>query len=114
MLKIKAFLAITIAFLSVQTALIAQVYDPVKWHFAVKEISDTEAEVSFTATIEDGWHIYATELSSDMGPLPTEFAFNESPDYKTVGKIKQGKFKSEYDNNFQMTLEYFEGTPVFK
>ena len=114
MLKIKAFLAITFAFFSVQTALVAQVYDPVKWNFDVKEISDTEAEISFTATIEDGWHIYATELDSDMGPLPTEFIFNESSDYKTVGKIQQGKFKTEYDKNFQMDLDYFEGKPVFK
>uniref|UniRef100_UPI0037447621 protein-disulfide reductase DsbD family protein n=1 Tax=Cryomorpha ignava TaxID=101383 RepID=UPI0037447621 len=104
----------TFAFIFVQTSVLAQVYDPVKWKFDVKEISDTEAEIIFSATIEDGWHIYANELESDMGPLPTEFLFNESADYKTVGKIKQGKFKTEYDKNFQMDLDYFEGRPVFK
>ncbi|NEN23077.1 thiol:disulfide interchange protein [Cryomorpha ignava] len=114
MLKFKAFFAITFAFIFVQTSVLAQVYDPVKWKFDVKEISDTEAEIIFSATIEDGWHIYANELESDMGPLPTEFLFNESADYKTVGKIKQGKFKTEYDKNFQMDLDYFEGRPVFK
>lgn len=114
MLKFKAFFAIIFAFLFAQSSLYAQVYDPVKWKFDVKEISDTEAEIIFTATIEDTWHIYANELDSDMGPLPTEFLFNESSDYKTVGKIIQGKPKTEYDKNFQMDLDYFEGKPVFK
>lgn len=114
MVKFKAVFAILYTLFFVQTSMDAQVYDPVKWKFDVKEISDTEAEISFTAIIEDGWHIYATELSSDEGPLPTEFMFDNSKDYKTVGKIQQGKFKTEYDKNFQMDLDYFEGKPVFK
>src|SRR5690554_1949633 len=114
MVKFKAVFAILYTLFFVQASINAQVYDPVKWQFDVEEISDTEAEISFTAIIEDGWHIYATELSSDEGPLPTEFMFDISEDYKTVGKIQQGKFKTEYDKNFRMDLDYFEGKPVFK
>ena len=114
MLKFKAFFALVCTFMMVHPALDAQVYDPVDWSFSVKEISDTEAELIFTAVIEEGWHIYATELSSDEGPLPTEFLLNESADYKKLGKIQQGKFKTEYDPNFQMDLDYFEEKAVFK
>lgn len=111
-MRYKAFFAILYTFFLVHT-LLAQVYEPVKWEYSVKETSDTEAELTFTAIIDEGWHIYATVLSSDMGPMPTEFIFDKSSDYKTVGKIKQGKPITEFDKNFQMELDYFTGKPAF-
>ena len=113
MLKIKAFLSFTFTVILLHSVAFGQVYDPVKWSFNVKEISATEAEVQFTATIDKGWHIYATDLGSDEGPLPTEFTFDKSADYELVGGIKEGKYKTEYDPNFKMELKFYENSATF-
>ena len=38
----------------------AQMLEPVKWTQELKMVSETEAELVFNATIEDGWHMYTT------------------------------------------------------
>ena len=43
-------------------ALQAQIKDPVKFKTELNTLSDTEAEIVFTATIDQGWHVYSTEL----------------------------------------------------
>lgn len=113
MLKIKAFLSFAFAAVVLHSVTYAQVYDPVKWSFNVKEISANEAEVQFTATIEKGWHIYANDLGKDEGPLPTVFNFEKSNDYELVGGIKEGKYMTEYDPNFEMELRYYENSATF-
>lgn len=113
MLKIKAFLSFAFTAVLFHSVSYAQVYDPVKWSFNVKEISANQAEVQFTAKIEKGWHIYANDLGKDEGPLPTVFTFEKSDDYELVGGIKEGKYKTEYDPNFQMELRYYENSATF-
>lgn len=91
----------------------AQIQDPVKWNTSVKRISDTEAELKITATLEEGWHLYSQSLPSDEGPFPTEFSFTETKYYSLIGKVKEGKPKSEYDPNFDMILAFFDGSAEF-
>jgi thiol:disulfide interchange protein len=86
----------------------AQIEDPVKWKFSQKQISDTEVELYFEATLEKKWHLYAQKLESDLGPVPTSFVFEESAQYERVGGVKEPKPKVEYDPNFEMNLSYFE------
>lgn len=43
----------------------AQIQDPVKFKTELKSLSDTEAEIVFTATIDKGWHVYSTELGTE-------------------------------------------------
>lgn len=90
------------------SSLNAQIFDPVKWSFAVDRHDDENATLSLTASIEDGWHIYAQVLQSDLGPIPTSFQFDASPNYSLSGKVLEEKFKTEYDPNFEMDLNYFE------
>ena len=40
----------------------AQIKEPVKFKNELKMTSETEAEIVFTASIENGWHIYSTGL----------------------------------------------------
>ncbi|TNF24492.1 MAG: thiol:disulfide interchange protein, partial [Bacteroidetes bacterium] len=58
------------------SALQAQLFDPVKWKTETKRLSATEAELVFSATIEDGWHLYSQHLD-EGGPIPTTFTFQE-------------------------------------
>jgi thiol:disulfide interchange protein DsbD len=86
----------------------AQVYDPVKWNFSHRLDGDEHAILEFTATIEDGWHVYATKLESDMGPIPTEVIFSELKGAELVNGIVEPKAHKEYDPNFDMELSWFE------
>jgi thiol:disulfide interchange protein DsbD len=111
MLKIKA--SILFFFLAV-ISLQAQVYDPVDWSFEVENTGESSADLVFSATIEEGWHVYATELPSDMGPIPTSVTLDESSDYKSLGALTGGKYKTEFDPNFDMDLNYYDKEAVFR
>ncbi|HWS00455.1 MAG TPA: hypothetical protein VN249_07550, partial [Prolixibacteraceae bacterium] len=65
----------------------AQVLSPVKWSFQQKKISEKEIEVSFHATIDQGWHLYGTDLP-DGGPVSTAFNFTpDSASYRIKGAL---------------------------
>ncbi len=92
--------------------LFAQVLEPVKWTFAVKNETDKEATLVLTATIEKHWHLYS-QFIKDNGPVPTSFTFKPSNDYKAVGKVKEPKPIEMYDKNFDMDLLFFDGKVSF-
>ena len=50
----------------------AQIQEPVKFKTELKNISATEVEIVFTASIEPGWHVYSTDLG-DGGPISATF-----------------------------------------
>ncbi len=111
MLKFKAFFLFL--FFGI-TSIYGQIYDPVDWTFSVKDKGDGVSELNFSATIEEGWHVYAVELPSDMGPIPTSVTLNESDDFKTQGSLQGGKYLTEFDPNFDMDLNYYEEKVDFK
>jgi len=113
MLKIKAVLAALIAVFSLQYSVFAQIYDPVDWEMTVSETSATEALLTFKATIESGWHVYALDLPSDEGPLPTAITFEDSDKYRLIGDVNQGEYITDYDPNFDMNLNYFANNAEF-
>ena len=92
---------------------ISQVLDPVKWSFKTQRTSQYEAELSFIAKVDKGWHLYSQHIPTG-GPLPTVFVFNESTDYTLIGEASEPKGVEEYDPNFEMNLKFFDGTVVFK
>ena len=91
----------------------AQIFNPVSWKTEVKQLENGLFELKMKATIEEGWHLYSQELSSDDGPIATEFTLKGSNDFKTKGKVKEPKAKTEYDPNFDMDLNYFEKEVIF-
>lgn len=96
-----------------QTIATAQIYDPVAWSFAQKEIGNNEFLVSFTAKIEPGWHLYSQNLPSDEGPIATSFYFNTTNGVDLLGKVTEPKPKKEYDPNFDMELTFFDNEVTF-
>jgi cytochrome c biogenesis protein CcdA/thioredoxin-related protein len=86
----------------------AQIFDPVKWSYSVDRHDDNNATLLLTAIIDKGWHVYAQVLQSEDGPIPTSFEFEASPNYSLSGKVLEEKYKTEYDPNFEMDLNYFE------
>ena len=95
------------------TAAVAQAHKPVKWDFKVASVTAEEATLVFTATLDEGWHIYSQFLQED-GPLPTTFTFTPSKDYTLAGKVKEeSPAVKSYNDIFMMDIAWFEKTAVF-
>lgn len=109
MKKIFTFLAL----LSVALVSMGQILDPSKWSFSVKDLSENESELVFTAVLQDGWHLYS-QYTDDAGPIATYFQFNKSDDYALVGKVSEPKPHEEFDKDFGCTVRSFSGKVVFR
>ena len=59
--------------------------------FRSNNITDTEYELVFTASIDSGWHIYSQDLPSEDGPIATSFTFGQNGDYKRSEERRVGK-----------------------
>ncbi|WP_372648405.1 cytochrome c biogenesis protein CcdA [Draconibacterium sp.] len=91
----------------------SQIVEPVKWNFSQNKISDNEFELVFTATMEDGWHMYSTDLP-EGGPIKTSFYFENVENAELVGEPTPDKaVTEEFDNSFQMDLRWFEEEVTF-
>ncbi len=88
----------------------AQIFNPVAWEFSQKQLSDTEVELKFHATIEHPWHMYSQLVADDM--IATKFTFTEGS-YKLLGVTAEGESIEEYDPTQEMTVKYFEHEAVF-
>jgi len=91
----------------------AQIVAPVKWSYAAKRISKTDAVVFIKATIDKGWHVYSQTVG-EGGPVPTSFSFSPSKEYTLVGKTSEPKPVSKYDKTFSMNVAYFESSVIFQ
>ena len=91
----------------------AQIESHVKWSYAAKKISPTEAVVFLKATIDDKWHIYGLDVK-DGGPIKTSFTFAPSKDYSLVGSPVQPTPIKKYESTFKMDVTYFEKSVIFQ
>ena len=108
----KKLLTILILMVAVLTAE-AQMQDPVHFRSELKRISDTEAELLFQATIDDGWHVYSTDLGKG-GPISATFHADRMEGAQTVGTLKaRGKEMKQFDKMFGMEVRYFEQAVTF-
>lgn len=101
-----------IAFLFLMVSqLFAQILEPVKWSFESKQ-EGLEATLIFTADIENGWHLYDTQLP-EGGPIQTSFNFEDSTLFDFVGELVKEPLPTEYfDKIFNMKVGYFSNQAV--
>jgi hypothetical protein len=74
----------------------AQIENPVRWSYAAKKVSATEAVVK------------------DGGPVKTSFTFSPSKEYTPVGKTTEPAPISKFEKVFGMNVGYFENSVVFQ
>ena len=89
----------------------AQIFDPVKWDFSQKKLSENEIELSFKANIENGWYVYSQNAGE--GPVSTEFTFENSDKFILSGNVLEQDPLEEFDPNFDAILRYFKNEAVF-
>ena len=91
----------------------AQMVDPVHFKAELKTGNGAEAEIVFHATIDQGWHVYSTEIGED-GPIEATFNVVKMEGAELVGKlVPKGNVIKKMDKLFGMELKYFEGEATF-
>ena len=91
----------------------AQMANPVKVQSQLKEVSATEAELVFNASIESGWHMYSTEVV-EFGPTPTSLNVESISGATLKGTLKPKNTPvKKYEEMFGSDVYYFEHTATF-
>ena len=105
--------ALAIFFLATVSSF-SQILKPVKWQFYTEKISDSEVNLVFKATIDDGWHIYGMDIP-EGGPISTSFNFDTTETYPFMGKVTSDmKPVTEYDKAFAMNIEIYTKQVIFR
>ena len=112
MIQVKKMTTTVVMALMAVTAM-AQMMNPVHFKSELKTGKGAEAEIVFTATIDDGWHVYSTDLGND-GPIEATFNIEKMDGAETVGKLQpKGNVIKKFDKLFEMELKYFEKQAQF-
>ncbi len=106
-------MTITCVFLAVVSLVSAQITNPVQVKTQFKEVSSTEGEITFIATIQKGWHMYSTE-KVEYGPTPTTINIDKISGAKLNGVLTpKGTATKKYEDMFEAEVYYFENSAAF-
>lgn len=94
--------------------LFTQPGSPAQWAFGATVHPDGSTWVELRATVDEGWHIYATQLPSDLGPLPTEVRFSLAEACALEGPLMEPEPVEEYDPNFGVQVRHHSGQVAFR
>ena len=90
----------------------AQIFNPVEIEQKLT-VKGSEGEMLFTAFIEEGWHLYATDIPAG-GPTAASITFETLEGAEAVGALQSGAgVKESMDPIFGMRVSYFEGEGAF-
>ena len=90
-----------------------QMVNPVHFSSQLNKLKGNEGEIVFSATINDGWHVYSTDLGSG-GPISATFNVEKMEGVEAVGKLQpRGNVIKQYDKMFDMELRFFEKKAQF-
>ncbi|WP_295721690.1 protein-disulfide reductase DsbD domain-containing protein [Mucilaginibacter sp.] len=103
--------AIALVLFAIQSK--AQILQPVRWSYAAKKTSATEAVVFIKATIDEGWHVYS-QFVKDGGPVKTTIDFTPSKAFTLVGKTIEPQPITRMEKVFGMEVGFFEKSVIFQ
>ena len=109
----KKFLVALAACLLSAASLFAQPQTHVSWKAGVEPLGDGLYEITATAKMDAGWHIY--DLGPyEFGPNPTAFSFTLPEGASLEGEMSTSKQAHKYyDDIFEINIGYFEGEVSF-
>lgn len=86
----------------------AQMVDPIQW--TIEQQGD---EITFSATVESGWHLYGTKIP-EGGPYPTIFVFEQLEGATLEGEIvTSSPLIEEYSDMFELELNWYVAEALF-
>lgn len=103
----KKLFAIILLFIGLSAS--AQMNEPVKWTSDL-DVKGDSATLTLTASIDAGWHLYATELPPiDFGPSPTTVTFISVSGLESVGSLIPSVAPTEaYEETFEANVRFWE------
>jgi thiol:disulfide interchange protein DsbD len=103
----RAFIAIALAI----PTLSARAQNPVHWTVGATSRSGATITAHLAASIETGWHVYALSQASG-GPVAMRITLASGQPF-TIGEVTGPTPKSDYDSNFDLTVDEYEGKAAF-
>jgi len=90
--------------------------DPaLRWHVDVVPTQDRDVvEVVFRADIAQGWILYSSDFSLDIGPRPAKFSFDANPSVTLLGPIEPLRSQRKQDKSLGGEYSYFAGNAEFR
>ncbi|MAG86498.1 MAG: disulfide bond formation protein DsbD [Flavobacteriaceae bacterium] len=88
-----------------------------EWEAEVQERSIAPGDtitVLFTAEIPQDWYMYSSDFYPNLGPIVTEFNFNDSEQFELLGGLEPIGQKKKYDELFEGEYTYFTKEAKFK
>ena len=112
MLKRTGIVFIFILFASLASS--HRYYNPVTWDFRYEKTGDNQYELIFTATVEEGSHIYSMDIP-EGGPIPTTVRIDSTSSFKVEGKAYEvTKPEEVLDEAFGMKIKTFSNSAEFR
>ena len=77
----------------------------------------SELVLTLRATMAPSWHLYSTTPYPEdvlAAPQPTQIRLEKSPILEPNGPVRQPRPETDYDPNFEIETEYFEGIVDFE
>ncbi|HDZ06422.1 hypothetical protein LCGC14_0513160 [marine sediment metagenome] len=95
----------------------SQVMEAPEWKAETQESTIAKGDtitVLFTAIIPQDWYMYSSDFDPNLGPLVTEFKFNDTKQFKLLGNLEPIGQKKKYDELFEGDYTYFTKEAKFK
>jgi len=88
--------------------------NPVTWDFSLNPVEGNIYELALTASIEDGWYIYA-QNNAGTAPMPVSFTFDQNSGIEFVETAvrENGQLLTEKDPVFEKTVNRYTNTVTF-
>ena len=95
----------------------SQVMEAPEWKAETQESTIAKGDtitVLFTAIIPQDWYMYSSDFDPNLGPLVTEFKFNDTEQFKLLGNLEPIGQKKKYDEIFAGDYTFFTKEAKFK
>ena len=105
----KKILLPSLILLLINIAAFAQIKRPVKWKVSLTPNMTVgkEATLKFEATIDEGWHLYATDFNPDLGPSLPELTLADGSANTLKGKLISVKSTHQFDKVWGGEVAFF-------
>jgi thiol:disulfide interchange protein len=85
---------------------------PIVWESSINQISETEYDVIFTATLLKEWHLYSQE-NPEGASQPLQILIPEGKNgYQLIGKAQESETQKEYSEVWEKEEVFFAGTAI--
>lgn len=93
-----------------------QILKPISWDVKLSNSQPKVGEeitIEFKAKIDEKWYLYSSDFDPDLGPMITEFFFEENETYELVGELKPVNPSKKYDSLWEGEYTYFKKEGLF-